>query len=382
MKKTFKSATVGCSNIKKDVVESPDFLAGKNGDVEATDRVIEQIWHPHKTKVLEKQLTSETVFLSQPSTTKSNVIPIQLALRLSSKLDRPFVNGDEYFDTLHNIASKNISRDRRVFNKREFNFVDKEKMNSLLEGKDIIIIDDIITTGSSIRYFKEFLTEQNLNVIHAVGLMGDRRLELDSSTKNKLSDLLKNKNINVDIEDIDHITRMEAGGLIRLLNSLKGQNGIKKFTKDLQGVQRARVTSNIKGFANDRGDTGTTREDISNEPSSPRIQANISPPNQAGNSEFVRADSLNRNRAMIFATKTPKEAVKEYPELAGAVAAVAAMEKKAETDGLTHEQRAIVSARVRQNIIKSIERGNIPQMKIRVEQVKEILNESTPEREM
>lgn len=270
MKKTFNSATVGCSNIKKDVVESPNFIAGKYGDVEATDKVIEQIWHPKKTKVLEKQLTSKTVFLSQPSTTKSNVIPIQLALRLSSRLERPFVNGDEFFDTLHNVASKNISRDRRVFNKREFNLVDKEKMNSLLQGKDIIIVDDIITTGSSIRNFKEFLTEQNLNVIHAVGLMGDSRLELDSSTKNKLSDLLKTKNINVDM----------------------------------------------------------------------------------------------------------------YPELAGAVAAITAMEKKAEIDGLKHEQRAIVSARVRQNIIESIERGNIPQMKIRVEQVKEILNESTPELEM
>ncbi|MDG5824415.1 hypothetical protein MRX58_12940 (plasmid) [Xylella fastidiosa subsp. pauca] len=43
------------------------------------------------------------------------------------------------------------------------------------------------------------------------------------------------------------------------------------------------------------------------------------------------------------------------------------MNKKAESDGLTPEQLAIVAAHVRQNVMNSIERGHIPQIKIKEE---------------
>lgn len=45
--------------------------------------------------------------------------------------------------------------------------------------------------------------------------------------------------------------------------------------------------------------------------------------------------------------------------------AVASMEKKAEADGLNPQQRAIVMARVRQNVVNSIERGQIPEVKVK-----------------
>jgi hypothetical protein len=55
-----------------------------------------------------------------------------------------------------------------------------------------------------------------------------------------------------------------------------------------------------------------------------------------------------------------------------AAAALAALDKKAEADGLTPAQRAIVAARVRQNVANSIERGNMPEVKIKEEiQVKQ-----------
>ncbi len=42
--KTLGLATVGLVNIKKEVINSDDFLAGKRGDIAAADRVIEMIW--------------------------------------------------------------------------------------------------------------------------------------------------------------------------------------------------------------------------------------------------------------------------------------------------------------------------------------------------
>jgi hypothetical protein len=78
--------------------------------------------------------------------------------------------------------------------------------------------------------------------------------------------------------------------------------------------------------------------------------------------------------AQTFAKDTAAEAVRKYPELAGAAAVVAAMDKKAEADGLTQAQRAIVNARVRHNVVNSIERGEVPTVAIKgqveVEQVR------------
>lgn len=83
--------------------------------------------------------------------------------------------------------------------------------------------------------------------------------------------------------------------------------------------------------------------------------------------EPPKPESPNKRMAESFAKDSPEEAVKKHPELAGAAAAVAAMGKKAEADGLTEQQRAIVMARVRQNVVNSIERGNIPEVKVKEE---------------
>lgn len=81
--------------------------------------------------------------------------------------------------------------------------------------------------------------------------------------------------------------------------------------------------------------------------------------------EKAKPDSQNKRVAETFANQSATDAVKAYPELAGAVAVVAAMEKKAEADGLNPQQRAVVSARIRQNVVNSIERGDIPKVKIK-----------------
>ena len=81
----------------------------------------------------------------------------------------------------------------------------------------------------------------------------------------------------------------------------------------------------------------------------------------------AQAESPNKRMSDSFAKDSPEEAVKKHPELAGAAAAVTAMDKKAEADGLNPQQRAIVMARVRQNVVNSIERGNIPEVKMKEE---------------
>ena len=81
--------------------------------------------------------------------------------------------------------------------------------------------------------------------------------------------------------------------------------------------------------------------------------------------EPAKPDSPNKRMAEAFANESAVDAVKKHPELAGAAAAVAMMDKKADADGLTEQQRAVVAARVRQNVVNSIERGDIPQVTVK-----------------
>lgn len=101
---------------------------------------------------------------------------------------------------------------------------------------------------------------------------------------------------------------------------------------------------------------------------------------QQADAERDKAAQLAKDRAQAFANKPPAEAVKEHPELAGTYAAMASMEKKAQADNLTPQQQAVVSARIRQNIVNSIERGELPQVQVR-EQT-EVKREVKEEREM
>ena len=77
--------------------------------------------------------------------------------------------------------------------------------------------------------------------------------------------------------------------------------------------------------------------------------------------QVAEEQALNLSRAEVFKRElVPEAGTREHPELAGSYAAAAAIERKAEADGLSPQARAIVAARVRQNIVNSIERGELP----------------------
>jgi hypothetical protein len=88
--------------------------------------------------------------------------------------------------------------------------------------------------------------------------------------------------------------------------------------------------------------------------------------------------------AETFKKYSPEVGTQKHPELASAYAAVAAIGKKVEADGLTPEQSALVLARVRKNMVRSIERGELPEVKRR-EQVTvriHVKTEAKEEREL
>lgn len=87
------------------------------------------------------------------------------------------------------------------------------------------------------------------------------------------------------------------------------------------------------------------------------------------------AAALERDRAAVrerdvaaatsFAQEKPEVALAKHPRLAGAYATMQAIETHARDNGLNDKAVQVVQARARENIVKNVEAGNYPDVKIR-----------------
>jgi hypothetical protein len=89
-------------------------------------------------------------------------------------------------------------------------------------------------------------------------------------------------------------------------------------------------------------------------------------------------DPINVSRADAFRNLPVEEGMKKHPELAGAYVALAAVSKQAESHGLNDRQRAAVLEHSKNNIAATIEKGQIPELKVR--EVHEAKREAVAER--
>lgn len=109
------------------------------------------------------------------------------------------------------------------------------------------------------------------------------------------------------------------------------------------------------------------------------------PERQASADELRKVEGLRRQAkaelaAEVFRQEPPEKAVQQHPELAPAYGYMRAREARAEADGLNEQQRAIVMARVCQNVAERIERGDVPSVQIREERQVKVEQQRDPER--
>lgn len=84
--------------------------------------------------------------------------------------------------------------------------------------------------------------------------------------------------------------------------------------------------------------------------------------------QVQQAERVAAERAKVadaFRNEKPARAIALHPELAGAYAYVRATEAKAEADGLSAHQRAVVRARVLENVATRLEQGDMPRVQLR-----------------
>ena len=128
-------------------------------------------------------------------------------------------------------------------------------------------LDDIFTTGGSVKNFSEALTNNKLEVSNIVALMGDKRFKVDENTEQKLKTALDNADINADSNHLASLlTRTEAGILIQKLNKERGLNNEKhrELTKRIQGLSKGIFVKNIRGNRITGGDKGPGRSHRNN----------------------------------------------------------------------------------------------------------------------
>jgi hypothetical protein len=235
-----KNNIVGRTEADKTLLQSPDWEAAKSAaDVEAAQRIIAQLWTPKKTQAVKALINdaSDVVMVSQPSTTRCNVLPFALAQRLGKEIGAQHFAGEQFYDVLHSEQTKHIPRLQRPFTPRQYALAEPKRLKEELAGKTVIVTEDLLTTGGSVKHFIRALKDDGIEVRSVLALSGDPRLSVDDKTKDALHHALQAKAIDLPAEELaDNLTRTEARGVVLLLNNVRTENGREKITRKLQGL--------------------------------------------------------------------------------------------------------------------------------------------------
>jgi hypoxanthine-guanine phosphoribosyltransferase len=218
------------------ITKTDDWEAAKNNDPEASNRIIDLLWSDKKTEQL-KEIFSDpgkVIFVSQPSTSGDNALPIKLAEKLSNELKTDFIMGDMHTESRHQEQSKKISFAKRAFHPRKYEIIEVEALKNAIGDKQVCLVEDVITSGGSVAAFTKALNREGIEVNSIAALTGERRLNIDEKTYERLEQALKAKNINIDIQNLTKsLTRMEAGGIIMTANSSKSEAAIERLETNL-----------------------------------------------------------------------------------------------------------------------------------------------------
>lgn len=216
----------------------PDWLAGKEkGDKEAADRFAKKFWSEKQTEELKKQIDhpENTLFISVPSSSKNNVHPVSLAEKLSGEFGGRFVPGETYFDVLHERQSKKVRPFERVFHPRIYEPVDSGALKAVAGNREVIVTDDIFTTGGSAASLIRILDRVGISVKAVAGYFGSTKLSVPPQTVSSMHKALKNSGIPLKARELaKHLTSEEAKIIIELVNKAGSENEKAELTRKLQ----------------------------------------------------------------------------------------------------------------------------------------------------
>jgi adenine/guanine phosphoribosyltransferase-like PRPP-binding protein len=225
------------------IMNSVDFNKAKNGDVEAAESVVDKVWTEKQTRELAAKLdpNKETVFISVPSTSGKNEIPNALAQKLAAELGGAPVDSRAIYKVNAAKPMKAVPVSERPFASRNYTLENPEALQGLA-GKQVVIVEDIFTTGASVRQFIGALRKDGIDVSTVAGLMGDARLDAPMPLVNRLQSMLKEAGLNVKSRQLAQaLSGGEIEVITKLVGKTRGPHERKELTKRIQGLLDSRT---------------------------------------------------------------------------------------------------------------------------------------------
>ncbi|MBQ7738873.1 MAG: phosphoribosyltransferase [Desulfovibrionaceae bacterium] len=196
------------------VCKLKDWDDAKGGDIEAANKLLDKFWKTKSFNELQEllDLSEKIVFLSVPSSSGKNMITEVLGERLANYFSAKFYSGRNFYVPEKLGLSKFMDDYDRVFTPKKYK---KIADTSLLKDSQIVVIEDLMLTGSSIFSFIRQLRSDELYVRTFAALLGNPQLEATPNDIAELAKRLSELNIQLDADLIGRIFSHSEISIIR-----------------------------------------------------------------------------------------------------------------------------------------------------------------------
>ncbi len=243
-----ETGITGLSKADWDIMHSSDWMVAKNEGKAAAARVVDKIWGEEQTKKLATKLGSDkqTVFVPVPSTSGTNELPNALGKKLARELSA------EYLERvgLRSRAQeqmKTLKRADRPFAFRDYALVDPVALDKL-KGKQVVVVEDVFTTGSSVKQFVLALRQHGVDVHSVAGLMGNANLDVPPNLVRGLKRELQNAGIGLKAQELANVLSSgEVEAISNIINKAGSTDAREEITRKLQRLLHQRTAGVMDG---------------------------------------------------------------------------------------------------------------------------------------
>jgi hypothetical protein len=230
-----------------------DFEGGKKGDMAAARRFIGTQVNENDIirlrRYLDPRVDNNTVFVTQPSTTGRNVIPLALAEKVAKIYDAPVIPGNQIAISARTEPAKNVNKEDRPFEQKHYAL--DPNADKILAGRNIVLVDDVLSQAGSIANMERVLQTMGHNVAGLVGLIGDPRI-YPTPTDGIVADFkreIMDRTAEPDFDFINLLTRMEDYYILTHSQGLKNETAKRQYAERILGLLKYRTPAAIQDAA-------------------------------------------------------------------------------------------------------------------------------------
>lgn len=268
---------IGVSCLRRnfhDILDGELWWLGKQGDSQCAERLVSAVWKEEHTQELKEKIfkfshdVDSIAFVSVPSTSGLNMIPIALARRLAMEIGGRSMDGGLLYAPVDMMEAKAISPRDKVFLFRKFIRAKRFHENKIVRiMPKIIVVDDVINTGSTIYSYIRMMNGDGFEVISVASVFGDAEITPDNDAVHAFVEAFVKTCCNEKDIDTDRIisgastlfSKGELADLTEQVNKAETQEEQDELAKKIHGVFHERARALLAQDAGPGDHLGGTR---------------------------------------------------------------------------------------------------------------------------